>query len=428
MSFITRITDQEEWQRSETVIHHRGSSELDGTTSKKETYYSPSSDRPKRPLCAYNFFFREQRKVLLASRPVRPEGAPRNGHGKMGFSEMGKTIAQMWKAIPLVRKAKYQELARQDKRRYDREITAWKNLQEGEEAKQKENKQQGGETKKMQQERGSDEEDEEDELPQYEEVLQQQSFVQLEGANNIYFETCTAPFLDHEYLRLARSQQLAAQQQEEARKTLHHQLEVYQQAPEGSRSTRRASVGRPEVPDVTASATTFISWANSVFLPPASSPSQESRLESSAQSTTTTCSDEGATSASTFVGATKHSAFIAHHHHRQPLSQPISASCSPRQFHGTPSPFVVPDLSPQHQQQDAFLLHCNIAGKAALPPLMDSARLRQNHKSNLVKRVGIERLAQALDNESIDFFINLFKQQDDEGNIPSKLLDAQQEP
>ncbi|KAL7567078.1 hypothetical protein ACA910_002802 [Epithemia clementina (nom. ined.)] len=81
--------------------------------------------RPKRPLCAYNIFFQEQRKVLLANRPVRAGGAPRHSHGKMGFAEMAKTIGAMWKALPEDLKVKFQLMAQLDKARYEREMAEW---------------------------------------------------------------------------------------------------------------------------------------------------------------------------------------------------------------------------------------------------------------------------------------------------------------
>ncbi|KAL7567076.1 hypothetical protein ACA910_002800 [Epithemia clementina (nom. ined.)] len=87
---------------------------------------STTAPRPKRPLCAYNIFFQEQRKILLANRPVRPEGAPRNGHGKIGFSEMAKTIAAMWKVIPPEPKKRYERMAKREKARYDRALAIWK--------------------------------------------------------------------------------------------------------------------------------------------------------------------------------------------------------------------------------------------------------------------------------------------------------------
>ena len=92
-----------------------------------EASKSRSPPKPKRPLCAYNFFFQEQRKVLLAERSVRPEGVPASGgHGKMGFSEMGKAIAAMWNAIEdPADKRKYDQMALMEKRRYEQEMAVW---------------------------------------------------------------------------------------------------------------------------------------------------------------------------------------------------------------------------------------------------------------------------------------------------------------
>ncbi|KAL7567077.1 hypothetical protein ACA910_002801 [Epithemia clementina (nom. ined.)] len=90
------------------------------------------STRPKRPLCAYNIFFQEQRKVILANRPVRPEGSPRHSHGKMGFAEMAKTIlGAMWKCISVEDKTRFQQLAQLDKQRYERAMEQWNGKKSG---------------------------------------------------------------------------------------------------------------------------------------------------------------------------------------------------------------------------------------------------------------------------------------------------------
>ncbi|KAL7562646.1 hypothetical protein ACA910_015387 [Epithemia clementina (nom. ined.)] len=84
-------------------------------------------ERPKRPLSAYNLFFQDERQKLLATRPVRPEGVPlRRGHGKMGFAEMAKTIAAKWKVIDAATKAKFDELALEEKARYRHRVAEWK--------------------------------------------------------------------------------------------------------------------------------------------------------------------------------------------------------------------------------------------------------------------------------------------------------------
>lgn len=83
-------------------------------------------DKPKRPLSAYNIFFKLQRKQLIEVLPVRAKGKPRRSHGKIGFAEMARTIAFKWKRITPQEKAVFQKLAAADKKRYTEEMKEWK--------------------------------------------------------------------------------------------------------------------------------------------------------------------------------------------------------------------------------------------------------------------------------------------------------------
>jgi hypothetical protein len=95
-------------------------------SKKQDEASSPSPDKPKRPLSAYNIFFKFQRKRILAVMPVRASGKPRRSHGKMGFADMARAIAGKWKTITPQEKAVYAELAAVDKRRYIEEMEEWK--------------------------------------------------------------------------------------------------------------------------------------------------------------------------------------------------------------------------------------------------------------------------------------------------------------
>lgn len=98
-------------------------------------------ERPKRPLSAYNFFFADQRVKMLQKaagwntddpsseasasssvgegvankEPARKKSKPPR---KIGFEEMAKTIGPKWKALPPEDKAKFEAMAREEKRRY----------------------------------------------------------------------------------------------------------------------------------------------------------------------------------------------------------------------------------------------------------------------------------------------------------------------
>lgn len=114
-------------------------------------------EKPKRPLSAYNIFFRQERQKLLGEnddvvqegnsdeakdgddhedkKPAavvevlgskkRKRGKP---HHKVTFEQMAKIIGQRWKELESdeQKKKHYQDIAQKDKERYQTEITAWK--------------------------------------------------------------------------------------------------------------------------------------------------------------------------------------------------------------------------------------------------------------------------------------------------------------
>lgn len=114
---------------------------------KRPTKKKPK-DKPKRPLSAYNFFFKEERekilRVVLAEDPEKVENDPesedylsdellgrlRKPGGKVSFEEMGKLIGQRWKKIDPDRLSKYSELASEDTERYKKEMQTYNGRQE----------------------------------------------------------------------------------------------------------------------------------------------------------------------------------------------------------------------------------------------------------------------------------------------------------
>ena len=114
-------------------------------------------EKPKRPLSAYNIFFRQERQKLLgetdgddndgddddakgsddfedkkpaavgdaAGSKKRKRGKP---HHKVSFEQMAKIIGQRWKELESddSKKKHYQEIAQKDKERYQAEIAVWK--------------------------------------------------------------------------------------------------------------------------------------------------------------------------------------------------------------------------------------------------------------------------------------------------------------
>ncbi|KAI8915431.1 nucleosome binding protein, partial [Powellomyces hirtus] len=67
------------------------------------------TDGPKRGLSAYLFFSNDKRSDVLAENPG------------MAVPEVSKKLGELWKAISAEDKAKYEEMATEDKQRYERE-------------------------------------------------------------------------------------------------------------------------------------------------------------------------------------------------------------------------------------------------------------------------------------------------------------------
>ncbi|KAG7356764.1 HMG high mobility group box-containing protein [Nitzschia inconspicua] len=75
--------------------------------SKKPTGY------PKRPLSAYNLFFKTTREKIITE------------HGKTNFQEMVRLIASHWRDVSDEEKKKYEDLAAKDLVRYKKEVSAY---------------------------------------------------------------------------------------------------------------------------------------------------------------------------------------------------------------------------------------------------------------------------------------------------------------
>lgn len=78
--------------------------------------------KPRRPLSAYNLFFRAERKILLEKLPVRPQGKPRRSHGKMSFVPMVRLMGSRWKALNEESKAVFEAMATKEKQRYQKKL------------------------------------------------------------------------------------------------------------------------------------------------------------------------------------------------------------------------------------------------------------------------------------------------------------------
>eukprot|EP00594_Rhizosolenia_setigera_P014967 CAMPEP_0178967242 /NCGR_PEP_ID=MMETSP0789-20121207/17455_1 /TAXON_ID=3005 /ORGANISM="Rhizosolenia setigera, Strain CCMP 1694" /LENGTH=452 /DNA_ID=CAMNT_0020652769 /DNA_START=93 /DNA_END=1448 /DNA_ORIENTATION=+ len=95
---------------------------------------------PKRPLSAYNFYFKDERKRLLQTMPKNKDlmslstsqSYKRKGRGpphhKISFQEMGKKIGNNWKNVGKSMKDKYNLMAKEEKKKYEEKLKEFKKL------------------------------------------------------------------------------------------------------------------------------------------------------------------------------------------------------------------------------------------------------------------------------------------------------------
>jgi hypothetical protein len=112
-------------------------------TTKKKRRKKPK-DCPRRPLSAYNFFFKDERKKILDAIPssdrnkseddkiresITWPGKKRPPHGKIGFESLAKVIGERWKHVDSARMKYYKDLATNDLQRYAEEMKVYEEKQ-----------------------------------------------------------------------------------------------------------------------------------------------------------------------------------------------------------------------------------------------------------------------------------------------------------
>ena len=110
--------------------------------SKKRAVRRKDKDKPKRPLSAYNFFFKEERQRLLELLPAK-EDVPdqkkqkrkKESHGKIGFENLAKEIGKRWQELSDDQSSSYKEKASEDMKRYKQEMDMFLAEAKGREAK-----------------------------------------------------------------------------------------------------------------------------------------------------------------------------------------------------------------------------------------------------------------------------------------------------
>jgi hypothetical protein len=96
-------------------------------------HWKKPKDMPRRPLSAYNLFFKSERERLIAS--IHEDCTPDTRKGKsagIGFAALAREIAKKWKSLGESDRVSYERQAEAEKQRYTDEISVWKKSQKSE--------------------------------------------------------------------------------------------------------------------------------------------------------------------------------------------------------------------------------------------------------------------------------------------------------
>jgi hypothetical protein len=116
------------------------------STAGRNGTLNPPASKPRRPLSAYNLYFKDERLRLLAETAAsarssdsvsstgalskRTRSAPSPGGRGVGFAQMARVIGAKWRQIGPETRAKYDALAEEEYKRYNDEKQAYLRAQQ----------------------------------------------------------------------------------------------------------------------------------------------------------------------------------------------------------------------------------------------------------------------------------------------------------
>eukprot|EP00977_Amphora_coffeiformis_P005119 scaffold1079_cov191-Amphora_coffeaeformis.AAC.7 len=84
-------------------------------------------NKPKRPLSAYNYFFKEERaRMVAAANAPSGEGKQGDGRESVGFEHMAQAVSVEWRKANVKTLHKYETMAEKDLERYKNEMIAYR--------------------------------------------------------------------------------------------------------------------------------------------------------------------------------------------------------------------------------------------------------------------------------------------------------------
>lgn len=116
-----------------------------GKSTRLKKALKKPSDKPKRPLSAYNIFFQHEREKIITgdkdakledvlfkikNTPKPSKRRHRKSHGMIGFADLARSIAHKWKVLHAAEKAVYEAKAAIEKGKYCGQVCEWERSRE----------------------------------------------------------------------------------------------------------------------------------------------------------------------------------------------------------------------------------------------------------------------------------------------------------
>lgn len=93
---------------------------LDFSEQTETAFFTNKDTRPRRPMTAYNFFFKSERQTLS-------DEYTDDKNQKLRFTELARAVGARWRSLSPEEKQRFEDMASSDKQRYIDEMNDWRN-------------------------------------------------------------------------------------------------------------------------------------------------------------------------------------------------------------------------------------------------------------------------------------------------------------